>query len=184
MNIVLVRHGETIENATGIIQGQDPGNLSAKGVEQAKVVAKKLSNEHFDRVISSDLKRCVDTANEIMQFHSDVPINYAKELREMNFGDYQGLRSVDIDWDALPGDILNRRAPNAESGMEMRQRVVAFINTLLAAYHDETILIVTHGGPMRNIKSSIEKTDPLDILADKIDNCAVLRYKIDSLLTA
>lgn len=184
MNIILVRHGETTENAAGIIQGQNQGNLSAKGIEQAKIVAKNLNNERFDRVFSSDLKRCVDTANEIMQFHPDVSIEYRKEIREMHFGDYQGLKSVDVDWDALHGDILSRRAPNAESGMEMRQRVIAFINTLIEAYPDETILIVTHGGPMRNIKSSIEKTDPLDILIGKIDNCAILKYQIDDPLTA
>lgn len=178
MNIILVRHGETIENAAGIVQGQTPGTLSPKGLEQAQTVAESLRNEQFDRVFCSDLKRCMDTANQIMQLHSGIPVEYAEELREMHFGDYQGMKSTDVDWDALSGDILTRRAPNAESGQEMRQRVISFINKLLRSYPNGTLLIVTHGGPMRNIKSSIEQTDPLEILKGKIDNCAVLKYEI------
>lgn len=184
MNIILVRHGETIENAAGIIQGQNQGSLSEKGIEQAKIVASSLRDEHFDRVFCSDLQRCRDTAQQIMQYHPDTPITHTRELREMNFGDYQGLRSADVDWDALVGTILTRRAPNAETGMEMRKRVIDCVNTFLTTYSNETILLVTHGGPMRNIKSSIEKTDPLDILKSEIENCAVLKYQIDSPLVA
>jgi broad specificity phosphatase PhoE len=184
MKILLVRHGQTIENAAGIVQGQLPGNLSEKGKEQAIIVANELQHERFDRAICSDLKRCVDTAEQIMKFHPGLPVEYRKELREMHFGEYQGKKSAEVDWNSLPGDILNRRAPNAESGQEMRERVIDFVNLLLRNYPDETILLVTHGGPMRNIKSCIENTPALAILKGEIDNCSVLRYDITRPLNA
>ncbi len=45
--LYLVRHGETVDNAAQIMQGQTPGKLNAKGIEQAEEVARKMVNEHY-----------------------------------------------------------------------------------------------------------------------------------------
>ena len=55
--IYLVRHGETVDNARQIMQGQTQGELNDEGRRQACQVAHRLAGERFDAVVSSDLKR-------------------------------------------------------------------------------------------------------------------------------
>ena len=68
-DLYLVRHGETVDNANKIMQGQTQGELNANGIEQARTVAKNLAVEQFDAIVSSDLKRSFDTASIIAEPH-------------------------------------------------------------------------------------------------------------------
>ena len=63
--LYLIRHGETVDNSNKIMQGQTQGELNEKGINQARMVSKNLTEEHFDAIISSDLKRSYDTASII-----------------------------------------------------------------------------------------------------------------------
>ena len=60
--IYLVRHGETVDNARQIMQGQTQGELNEKGREQARQVAERLALEAIDAVVASDLHRAIQTA--------------------------------------------------------------------------------------------------------------------------
>ena len=57
--LYLVRHGETVDNAAQIMQGQTPGRLNEKGIEQAEEVARKMANDHIDVFVSRDRKSVV-----------------------------------------------------------------------------------------------------------------------------
>jgi len=100
-NIYLVRHGETEENRTGIVQGQLDTLLNDVGVEQSKLVAGALQKVPFDIAYSSDLSRATQvksilsllahgyliltktqTAEAILAYHPDVPLEKQEELRE------------------------------------------------------------------------------------------------------
>ena len=71
--LYLVRHGETIDNAAQILQGQLQGELNEKGIQQAEVTRDKLKNEQIDVFVSSDLKRSIDTCRIIAApHHKDV----------------------------------------------------------------------------------------------------------------
>ena len=59
--LYLVRHGETVDNAAHIMQGQTPGELNEAGIAQAEEVAKKMTNDHIDVFVSSDLHRSIQT---------------------------------------------------------------------------------------------------------------------------
>lgn len=179
MKIILARHGETVENATGIIMGQIPGRLSERGLKQAEALAMRLGTKKFDRAFCSDLKRCVDTAAVIMRHHPGIPIEYTESLREINFGDFQGQQKSKVDWDSVEGSVLARRAPHGESGIEMRTRVVSFINELLRQYPDETILLVTHNGPIKTIIACIEGIDPVEAISISYDNAVSREYTIN-----
>ena len=63
--IFLVRHGETVDNANNIMQGQTQGCLNERGREQARQVAERLASEQIDAVVASDLRRAVQTAEVI-----------------------------------------------------------------------------------------------------------------------
>ena len=96
MILIITRHGETIENKQGIMQGHLPGTLSEHGIEQAKKLAERLKEEKIDFIYSSDLARAADTAKEIAKFHPNISINFTKELRERNLGELQGRKASEF----------------------------------------------------------------------------------------
>ena len=156
MKLTLVRHGETVENVNRIVQGHNPGTLTPTGRKQAKELAKKLSAEKFDRIYSSDLKRCVVTAGYIREFHRQTPFIKTEKLREIYYGSLQGQPASEIQWQEIEGDFLNRKPGGGESVTEFGERIIDFTNRILSKNNDKNILFVTHGGPMRMIKASAE----------------------------
>ena len=55
--LYLVRHGETVDNARHIMQGQTQGQLNDNGIRQAEEVAERMRTEQIDAFVSSDLRR-------------------------------------------------------------------------------------------------------------------------------
>ncbi|MGV8169015.1 MAG: histidine phosphatase family protein [Candidatus Nanoarchaeia archaeon] len=137
MKLFLVRHGETIENKKGIIQGHLPGRLSKKGKEQAGKLALRLKNEKFDIVYSSDLARAADTAKAIMKYHKGMPIIFSEEIREVHLGEAAGKKKKEIDW--------NKPIKGAEKYSELRKRAKKFLYKIHKK-HKNTVLIVGHDG--------------------------------------
>lgn len=74
MRITAVRHGETLGNVKHITQSHTPGELTAKGVEQAHKLGILLKDEEFDAVYCSDLRRAVDTASIIVTYHPSLKL--------------------------------------------------------------------------------------------------------------
>lgn len=88
--IFIVRHGETNENVEGIIQGQLDTLLNEVGYQQASKTGAALRNESITRVISSPLKRTLDTAQEIATHHPGLVVEKDVRLMERCFGVLQG----------------------------------------------------------------------------------------------
>ena len=92
MKVILVRHCESIANSKGIHQGQRVDtSLSEKGKEQARKVARALKDEKIESIYSSDLKRAMETAQEIAKFHN-IKVISDKRLREFDSGDFTHLK--------------------------------------------------------------------------------------------
>lgn len=185
MKLVLVRHGQTIQNAARITQGHRFGTLSDLGRQQAKDVAKELKDEHFDVIYSSDLERCVDTSAAIHRYHVDTPYFLRTEIREFAFGVFEGRpsRSKLVHLGIVTGIILPKRALGVESPKDVRERVVPFINHLLKKHQNDTVLVVTHGGVIRILKTVIEGVPLRKHRETIIPNCSVWRFDIDEPLT-
>lgn len=96
MKIILTRHGRTVENDAGILQGHLPGTLNELGKEQARKVAERLAGEHIDRAYSSDLARAADTARTIMAHHPGATLEFTEELRESSLGEWQGKTKEEL----------------------------------------------------------------------------------------
>ena len=67
--LYLVRHGETVDNARQIMQGQTQGELNENGIRQAEQVRDEWADRPLDAIVASDLKRSVDTASIIAAPH-------------------------------------------------------------------------------------------------------------------
>lgn len=163
MKIFLIRHGETVENAQRIIQGQSNSKLSEKGREQAKKVAGRLANEHIDAIISSPLERADLTAQEIARQHG-LDIIYDERISERKFGSFEGINADDY-YDRMDKSGLPRhefRPPGGESYLDMKNRIESFYRMLLEKYMNKTVVVVAHGSLNRVFLSvvnhvSIEK---------------------------
>jgi broad specificity phosphatase PhoE len=156
MKIIIVRHGETVENKKGIIAGQMHGHLSKRGLNEAKELAKELKEEKIDIIISSPLKRAKDTAKIISKSHPGVPLKFANELKEMNFGKIQGktleelgIGMKDIFW-------LSPKY-GGESIRQVYTRAKNFLKEIKKIYSKKKILIVGHATINRALVCAIKK---------------------------
>ena len=158
IRLIVTRHGETIDNINGVLQGHRQGKLSSQGVKQAKAVAKRLKDEKIDCIYSSDLARTADTAKEIAKYHPKAPIYFVKELRETDTGSFTGKKSKDIDWNNRPADM--------ESRDSLRKRSKKILDIAYKRYPDGTVLFAGHNGINRALISII--LDKPEEFMDKI----------------
>ena len=86
--IVLIRHGATAWSETGQHTGTTDLPLESEGVEQAKLLARRLQKEKFSQVFSSPLKRALQTC-ELCNYTPILDPN----LVEWNYGDFEGKKS-------------------------------------------------------------------------------------------
>ena len=134
--IYLVRHGETVDNARQIMQGQTQGELNEKGREQARQVAERLALEAIDAVVASDLHRAIQTAEIIAEPHG-LPVVTTPLLRERDWGSFTGCYIPDLRGKIWPDDI--------ESEDALLQRALAFLQKMTATYEGKRVVAVGHG---------------------------------------
>ncbi|HWH33963.1 MAG TPA: histidine phosphatase family protein [Acidimicrobiales bacterium] len=146
MRILLVRHGQSVWNAAGRWQGWADPPLTELGRRQSRAAVANL--EGIDVVVSSDLRRAVETAALLAEPLGLVPEGTDARLRERDVGEWTGLTRAEIlrRW---PG-ALDRQwdPPGGERATALRRRVVAVVEHLARA-HRATTLAVTHGGAIR-----------------------------------
>ena len=143
MRLILVRHGETLENKAGILQGQTQGHLSELGIEQAKKLAKRLKDEKIDAIYCSDLKRTKDTAKEIIKYHLKTPVRYVKELRERNCGCFEGKNRSE--WDKVKHNDEFLKSKGVETKRQVYDRTKKFLESILHEHKNDTVIFVSHG---------------------------------------
>jgi probable phosphoglycerate mutase len=147
--VTLLRHGETTWNAMHRVQGQLDSPLSARGNEQAEVLAQRLRGEKFEALYASDLSRAFDTAGKIAAV-TGLEIQVDVRLRERHYGVFQGLT-----WDEIklkfPEDYAQYKSrfpgvtiPGGESVEDFARRVMEVLGEI-AAKHDNAVA-VAHGG--------------------------------------
>ena len=134
--IFLVRHGETIDNARQIMQGQTQGCLNERGREQARQVAQRLADEAFDAVVASDLRRAIRTAEIIAAPHG-LPVSTTPLLRERDWGSFTGRFIPDLKGEVWPDDI--------ETEQDLLQRAADFLQYIMATYPGKRVVAVGHG---------------------------------------
>ena len=134
--IFLVIHGETVDNARQIMQGQTPGELNEQGREQARQVAERLATEEIDAVVASDLRRAIQTAEYIAEPHH-LPVVTTPLLRERDWGSFTGRFIPDLRGEVWPDDIETEEA--------MMQRAHDFLKKMTATYEGKRVVAVGHG---------------------------------------
>ena len=112
MQLILIRHGETLWNKEGRIQGTSDIELSPVGIEQARLLALSLKDQHIGAIHSSPLKRALKTAEIINGFHRKE-IRIHPGLMEMDQGDFEGFSFKELM--ACEKEFLNKWVANPAS---------------------------------------------------------------------
>lgn len=155
--LILLRHGQTEYNATDRMQGQLDTDLSELGRTQAKTAAAELATREPIRIVSSDLRRALDTAVALGDA-AGVSVTQDERLRETHLGEWQGLTHTEVD-DIAPGARPAWRAdaaiapPGGESRIDVARRSVPLVRELLSGVAEwgadgdqRPLVLVAHGG--------------------------------------
>ena len=153
--LLLVRHGETDWNAEGRLQGHTDRPLNDFGRRQARRLADELAAEEFDAIYASDLARARETA-EIVGEHLRLPVLLDPDLREKDWGNWEGLTSTERFGIELVG----------ESAEQHTRRVLSALGRIAGQHPSGRILVVTHGGSMRRVQ-----TEALGFALPVVENC-------------
>ncbi|ANS73807.1 phosphoglycerate kinase [Paenibacillus yonginensis] len=161
-HVGLIRHGSTLWNKAGRVQGLTDNPLDEDGRREAKLLGQWLSSQQWDRIYASDLIRARETAEIIAGELGIKDIQVDPRLREMNAGQIEGTTEEErrskwgLEWNKLE---LGLEAP--DQGME---RGSAVITEIADKHAGERILIVSHGVLLHH---SLRKLVPG--LADKMN---------------
>lgn len=151
-----MRHGQTEWNVLGRYQGQTDIALSPLGIEQAEKLAAHFPVDKVEAVYSSDLVRAMMTACCVAD-RFGLTVEARPELRELNFGDWEGLTYDEIvaKWpDALNNffqhpDVLE--IPHGESFPKLRERALDAVEKIVACHPEQTVAVFAHGAILRTI---------------------------------
>ena len=134
--LYLVRHGETVDNANQIMQGQTQGALNEHGIQQARELSMQWQDRNLDAIIASDLKRAIDTASIVAEPHH-LDVHTTPLLRERDWGDFTGRYIPDLKGEKWPD--------NVESLENLLSRAGEFIAYVRATFPGKKVLAVGHG---------------------------------------
>ena len=181
MELLIVRHGESVANAQGRMQGQHDYPLSAAGEEQARLLGSWLRRAgfQFDAVYSSPLTRALTTARALTA-ELDLPEpELAPELSELHAGSLQGLTRDEIQA-SYPGFMqraVTELGDFSEYGGESYDEVQLRVRSLLLrwqAKHREAahrILAVAHGGTNFHLVKALVCEPVPRVMSLKFGNC-------------
>ncbi|OGO77685.1 MAG: alpha-ribazole phosphatase [Clostridiales bacterium GWB2_37_7] len=152
--VYLIRHGETEYNQKGCYYGWTDCSLVRSGIEQAEALKRVFKDIKYDVMLTSDLKRAVETATII---NDSKKLIIDSRLRELNFGQWEGKHYHEVmaqyteHWNLWTEDWVNAIPTGGESIVEMYNRVSQYLEDALFTYKDKSIVIVSHKGTLRMI---------------------------------
>ncbi|OGZ67451.1 MAG: hypothetical protein A3D35_00485 [Candidatus Staskawiczbacteria bacterium RIFCSPHIGHO2_02_FULL_34_9] len=172
LKIYLARHGQDKDNERKILNGRRDEPLTAKGVEQATEVARKIKDTkiHFDYVYASSLQRAYKTAEIITDALGIKKPEVLKELIERDFGVMTG-KSQDLIEELCSPNILQTNTvcyflnpEGAETFPQLIERANQILRMLVGKHKDGNILLVSHGDIGKMIYVAYYHLDWKDVL--------------------
>ena len=180
LQVYLVRHGETLWNATHRIQGQSNSALTANGQYQAHLVARRVHTEGITHVITSDLGRTQQTAKIIADACGSAVI-LEPRLRELHMGvleerEIESLTSEEELWrQHMVDGTVDARIPNGESMAELAIRMWAALESCRELPPGSKPLLVSHGIALGCLMSTILGLPAHSARRLRLRNCSLSR---------
>jgi broad specificity phosphatase PhoE len=155
--IILARHAETDWNREKRWQGLADLALNERGREQARALARELEAVPLSAIYSSDLRRAYETALIVAE-RKGMAVTPLRELREIDVGSWTGLSQDEVK-ERFPDEYTEVRTragrgwQGGETYPELVGRVLDAVRRIAREHPDDTVLLVTHSGPIRTVRA-------------------------------
>jgi probable phosphomutase (TIGR03848 family) len=160
--VLLVRHGRTTANATGVLAGRTAGvALDAVGRQQAVRTAERIAAVPLAAVVSSPLERCRQTSRALLERQTGTPeTRIERAITECDYGEWQGRTLVELAkeplWRTVQANPSAVVFPGGESMQGMQSRAVAAIRRIdaevEAAHGPAAVWVaVSHGDVIKSV---------------------------------
>tara|TARA_B100000530_G_C15786994_1_gene420036 strand:- start:96 stop:695 length:600 start_codon:yes stop_codon:yes gene_type:complete len=188
--LVLIRHGQSVWNATNRFTGWTDVELSEKGEIEAATAGEQLADVRFDVVHTSALIRAQRTAEIVMSKNlgsGEIPTKQDERLNERHYGDLQGLNKAETaEIHGAEQVHIWRRSfdvppPGGESlEMTAERTIPYFVEEIIPDLGSGmNVLVAAHGNSLRSIVMYIEAISPEDITSLEIPTGVPMYYKFD-----
>lgn len=180
LEIDLIRHGESVYNREGRVQGHTNSPLTDLGREQAYRVAWVLKDRGLEALYTSDLARARQTAEIIGDVVGLEPM-VLEGFREIALGRWEGKPIEEIRredgknlelWYSRP---MEARIPGAEPLGAFEERVLATFQGVLERHSGGRIALVSHGGVLSVIVSHVLGLDLNNLWHFRLNNASLSR---------
>lgn len=158
-----MRHGQTDWNQAGRWQGHADIPLNETGQKQAQALCQRLRSWPIDTVYTSDLQRCVQTAEPLANELGLEPIK-TELWRERDVGDFSGLTGGQAReqfpeiWAAATRGMID--PPNGEPFADVLSRAWRAYETVRQAHSAGMVAVITHGGLLHALLGQVMGIDP------------------------
>jgi broad specificity phosphatase PhoE len=169
--IYMTRHGQSTHNLRQTIAGQLDSELTARGFEDARVVAKSLERGDLDVIYTSDSRRARQTVETIIDtLNLTCPVISTPLLRELNYGEFTN-QPVAETFQILDYKVIqDRRYPGGESFQDLETRVARFIELLLTEALGKRVLVMAHAGSIRMLVMLFDPANRQSYLGQPFSN--------------
>jgi alpha-ribazole phosphatase len=156
--LILIRHGESLLGRARRYAGNRDTPLSPEGRRQITKLRARFRRLNPGVLVSSDLKRCRQTA---LLLAPGSRVEASTLLRELDFGEWDGLTSATCRrrnprrFDRWMRDPWSVKPPGGEPLTHLWDRVRTYVSDLARRHPGKTVAIITHAGPIRALLASI-----------------------------
>ena len=189
--LVLIRHGQSVWNATNRFTGWTDVELSEKGEGEAATAGEQLADVRFDVVHTSGLIRAQRTAEIVMsknRVSGEIPTKQDERLNERHYGDLQGLNKAETaEIHGAEQVHIWRRSfdvppPGGESlEMTAERTIPYFLEEIIPDLNSGmNVLVAAHGNSLRSIVMHIEGISPEEITKLEIPTGVPMDYEFDN----
>lgn len=155
--LILMRHGMTLWNEEGRIQGRLDSPLSPTGISQIQEWGNFLKNYEIHHILASDLGRVRQTVTLLQKQLDKVSIEWNAALREQSWGNWEGRLLAELketanrELETLIRTGWNFRPPGGESRREVLHRALPVIHQAVQQWPGKKLLIVCHEGVIKSL---------------------------------
>ena len=172
--VYLMRHGETLFNQMGKIQGWCDSPLTPRGIQQAKKAGEFLADINFDNAYCSTAERCSDTLEVVLPNTSYTRL---KGLKEAFFGKFEGEHEyLNPDLSLIEDFFVPY---GGEKRSQVQARMVKTLTAIMQQPTNQTVLVVSHAGALMSFLSKFGDPSVVFKRFGRLPNCAIFKYAYD-----
>ena len=149
--LLVIRHGETVWNVEGRVQGYMDSPLTPAGEAQAAALGRRFAGEPPHAVYSSDLGRTRQTVAPLVEA-TGLDLRLDEGLRERCYGVFEGMTYAEVaerhpqEYERFRNRDPDFAPPGGESARQFRERILAAFDAIATRHRGEDVAVVTHGG--------------------------------------